>query len=140
MNNLTFYKTEDGKYSFIVEGDPNATAYLLQNTIKHRIKESGLFYAKRALEDLLQKYDPNTNYLELEGGDNIVVTLNEYVQRRYGTSPLYSSPTKFNQENFRVELYVETSEMAITEFGLGRNQRLARQDAAKKAAKKININ
>lgn len=137
MNNLTFYKTEDGKYSFIVEGDPNATAYLLKNTIKHRIKESALFYAKRALFELLQKYDPNTNYMEEE--DNIIVKLNEYVQSRYGTSPSYSKPVRFNQDYFRVELYVETSEMAITEFGFGRNQRLARRDAAKKVAKRFNL-
>lgn len=137
MSKLTFYKTEDGKYSFLVEGDPNATSYLLKNTIKHKIKESGLFYAKKALEELLKKYNPNINYMEED--DNIVVNLNEYIQGRYGTSPMYSSPTKINRDNFSVELYIETSDMSISEVGVGRNQRLARQDAANKAAKRLNM-
>lgn len=137
MSKIVFKKLENGKYSFFVEGNPHATAFLLKNTIKHQIKESGLFYAKKALEDLLQKYDPTT--VNTEEDDNIVIKLNEYVQMRYGTSPSYSKPVRFNQDNFRVELNVETSEMAITEFGFGRNQRLARKDAAKKVAKRFNI-
>lgn len=128
MKPIIFTKLHNGKYSFSVDGDQNATDFLLKNTVNHSIKESGIPYARAALEKLLIKYNPNENYSTVE--ESSMTKLNIFCTRVLRKGTLSVKITTLSPD--KIEAVVTTPD-GICFSGYGRNKRLAKQDAAKKA-------
>ena len=126
MKTVTFKKLPNGKYSFEVAGDNNATAFLLKNTINHSVKEAGLAFARPALEALLKKYDPDVDYTITE--ESAMAKLNEFCTSLFRnggglqTEIISHSPDK-------IEAILMLPDWKVFR-GMGTNQRLARQEAA----------
>lgn len=134
MKKIVFTKQENGKYRFSVDGDANATAFLIKNTINHSVKEKGLSFAKKALEKLLIKYDSNVDYTIEE--ESAMVKLNDYSFSVFRTGLEVEVKTHLAD---RIEAVITLIDGNVFQ-GLGTNQRLARQNAALEACRFYRIN
>ena len=129
MKKVVFKKMPNGKYSFFVEGDENATNFLLKNTVNHSVKESSIPFAKTALEKLLTEYNPSVSY-DASIEESAMAKLNMFCTSVLRKGAL-SVEIKVHSAD-KVEAVVTTPD-GLMFSGIGRNKRLAKQDAAKKA-------
>ena len=128
MKNLVFTEQPNGKFTFSVEGDANATAYLLKNTIAHSIQESGIKFARPALEKLLEKYDANIDYTVVE--ESAMTKFNNFCTSKFRNGGLSSKILTHSANCIEAVLTLPDGSVFS---GTGSNQRLARHESAKKA-------
>lgn len=69
--------------------------------------------------------------------ENPIVILNEKIQKKFATSPIWTAPIKIGPDHLPT-ITVEVSLPNGRKYkGVGSNQRLARQEAAKEALKDL---
>lgn len=125
---INFIPTDNGKYRFEVEGDANATAYLLKNTRRKVIAKEGISYAEPALTRLLESYNPNINYRVKE--ENLCTTLLHKCMDEF-REPFTSEVIEVSGGGLNPTVKVKiTLPGGASYIGIGRNKNIARQNAA----------
>ena len=129
---LCFYQApEDEKYQFIVKGNKPLTQLLLANITQKRISLKDIHYAAQGIFAKIEQNLLTVNNLEEMG--NPIIDLAETVQGVYGESIITRVTGKTGPDhNPIVSVEIELPDGRIFS-AQGINQRMAKQDAAKKA-------
>jgi len=129
---VKFIETSEGRFRFEVEGNANATAFILKNSKNKVVKQQGLRFAEPALYKMLESYNPEVDYTCPPEENPCTVLLHKCMDRfqePYTSTIIAASGGAINPDiTVRIVLPSGT-----TFEGKGRNKNLARQEAASKA-------
>lgn len=129
---VKFIEISEGRFRFEVEGDANATAFILKNSKNKAVKKQGLRFAEPALYKMLESYNPEVDYTFPPEENPCTVLLHKcmaHFQEAYTSTVIAATGGAINPE-ITVRIILPSG---TTFEGKGRNQNLARQEAASKA-------
>ena len=132
---VVFYKKEgDKKLSFFIENEPELTEKILSSIKIKRVKQQAMKFILPALDDLIMNNNFKTSSVN---NNNPIVELAETVQKLYGQNLEFTTPIKDGPDHcptVTVSLLLPNGEKYTAS---GSNQRIARQECAKKALKEF---
>lgn len=139
---LLFYKKEgDEKYSFLIEGEPEATKILLANCKTKRVPEKNIHYAVKGIFEKLEMSGKIENNIEHNCNPdcNPVVLLSEKCQKYFGSNIETRIISKTGPDHHPI-IWVEIELPDGSTFkASGSNQKIAKQKAALAALATLKI-
>lgn len=134
---VVFYRKEgDKKLSFFIENEPELTEKVLSSVKTKRVKQEAIKFALPAIDKLLIT-DNNFKTPNVMNNNNPIVELTESIQELYGQNIEFTAPIKDGPDHcptVTVSLLLPNGKRYTAS---GSNQRLARQECARKALQEL---